>query len=275
MKITVAGFGHFATTVATALALRGHDTAQYDLQPSLIRPGQMEKEHDWPQVAIGVANDPSDCDLVWMAYDTPLTETGRGDVDQVVERIAHVCTSIPDGSTVVLSSQWPVGTTNRLSRMRPGLVFVYVVENIRVGHALNDFLYQPQMIVGTSNTIETWRQQQLEAVLLDVTKVIEWMSIESAEMSKHALNAFLALQIAFVNEIDRLGAIYGADGGDVYRALISDPRVSPKAPLKPGHPFGGGSLERDVITLNELAMHAHVTTPILSAILPSNRGHRS
>jgi len=275
MTVGVVGFGHFATTVALSLTLRRHEAIQFDFEPHLIRESKAV-EH-WPNVSAPIAADVSaltGCDLVWIAYDTPLNAQGVGQATLVVSRIIDICAHLVSGTTVLLSSQWPVGTTKRIAARFPQLTLAYVVENIRAGHAISDFLHQSRTVVGVPPQTETWRMEQIEALLRDVTREVQWMSVESAEMSKHALNAFLALQIAFINEIDILGAQHGADGQDVARALLSDERVSPKAYLKPGTPFGGGSLQRDVITLNELAATAHIRTPILSAIIPSNDAHR-
>lgn len=273
MTVTVVGLGHFANTAATALALKGYSVDQFDLEPPLVREGQMEREPNWPAVHIARVSAATG-NVVWIAYDTPLDASGRGAVGLVTARIGDVCTTLEAGTTVLLSSQWPVGTTASIAAKFPDLVFLYVVENVRVGHALDDFLHQSRIVIGAPQTIETWRVEQVEGLLCFVTKHVEWMSVESAEMSKHALNAFLALQIAFINEVDTLGKRYGAEGGDVARALLGDDRVSPQAYLKPGRPFGGGSLQRDLITLNELAADAKIQTPVLSAIIPSNDGYR-
>lgn len=272
MKVTIIGYGHFAMTVATALALRGHEIEQFDMEPRLIRGGQIEKEPHWPPVEIVDVESPSDdSHIVWIAYDTPLDDHGRGDTVRVAERVCQVCSRLRSRQLVLLSSQWPVGTAACIARYFPSLSFAYVVENIRVGHALEDFSTHAPIIVGTTPRTTDSEAQRIEALL---KRPIEWMSMESAEFSKHALNTFLALQIAFANELDTLAKQHGADGQAIYRALITDRRVSTTAPLKPGGPFGGGSLQRDVITLNELAAQAHLTLPIIAAILPSNNGHR-
>jgi UDPglucose 6-dehydrogenase len=100
------------------------------------------------------------------------------------------------------------------------------------------------------------------------------MSVESAEMSKHALNAFLAASVAFINEIAALCEQVGADAADVERALKSDTRIGPKAYLSPGGAFAGGTLARDVVFLSALGRTRGVTTPVLSSVTSSNDAHR-
>src|SRR5205085_2833451 len=75
---------------------------------------------------------------------------------------------------------------------------------------------------------------------------IEWMSVESAEMTKHALNAFLATSVTFINELARLCEVLGADAKEVERGLKSEGRIGPRAYLAPGAAFAGGTLARDL-----------------------------
>ena len=75
------------------------------------------------------------------------------------------------------------------------------------------------------------------------------MSVESAEMTKHALNAFLATSVTFINEVAALCEQVGADASEVERGLKSDARIGPGAYLSPGGAFAGGTLARDVTFL--------------------------
>ena len=76
------------------------------------------------------------------------------------------------------------------------------------------------------------------------------MSVESAEMTKHALNAFLATSVAFINEIAALCEQVGADAKEVERGLKIGAANRPAAYLRPGGAFAGGTLARDVMFLS-------------------------
>ena len=277
MKVGVIGYGHLANVAAICLASKGHHILQWDAEPWLVRTDQpsglMEPgyaELAIPSIRILIVHGASqlmNCEIVWICYDTPLTALGAGDDASVVRRVGLVREYLKPRTLVLFSSQCAIGTTAALQRLYPELYFAAVPENIRVGKAIDDFLHQPRIVVGVPD--ET-RNDDIEALLFGLTPSIEYMSPESAEMSKHALNAFLALQIAFINEIDRVCQAHGADAADVSRALLTEARISPQAPLKPGKRFGGGSLQRDVMTLNELSKIAGLHTPILKAIIPSN-----
>jgi UDPglucose 6-dehydrogenase len=95
-----------------------------------------------------------------------------------------------------------------------------------------------------------------------------WMSPESAEMVKHALNGFLAISVCYANELGDICADVGADMNDVTRGLRSDPRIGTKAYLRAGEAYTGGTLGRDVVTLATVG-----TGPLIAAIKPSNDRH--
>jgi UDPglucose 6-dehydrogenase len=93
-------------------------------------------------------------------------------------------------------------------------------------------------------------------------------------MSKHALNAFLATSVAFINEIARLGEIVGADTREVERALKSDVRIGPRAYVRPGGPYAGGTLARDVSYLIEQGEASGCSMPLFRGVRDSNDAHR-
>ena len=98
------------------------------------------------------------------------------------------------------------------------------------------------------------------------------MSWESAELSKHAVNAFLASSISFANEVADLAEVTGADVREVMQVLRRDRRIGPQAFLDPGPGFSGGTLARDVQTLRGLGARASLPTRLLDAALEVNRG---
>jgi UDPglucose 6-dehydrogenase len=101
-----------------------------------------------------------------------------------------------------------------------------------------------------------------------------WMRPESAEMVKHALNSFLALSVAYINEIAALSETVGADAQEVAAGLKSEPRIGPRAYLGPGGPFAGGTLARDVVSLTQLGEAKKIPLALIPAIKESNDRHR-
>lgn len=265
MNITVIGYGHFAKIVAMGLCEHGHTVCQDDESPYLLREGHDRPEPGYvvyPMRGLGIWPH-----VVWIAYDAPLDAQGAPVVEEILARIQRLHARYPSSVPFLVSCQWPVGTFRTVEALCPGRPLAYVLENVRVGHAVEDFRHPAAIIVGT----RTLKFSDLSWLAV-FTNSLQIITPESAEMAKHTLNAFLALQIAFINEIDTLCALVGADAREVSRALVSDTRVSPGAPLLPGPPFGGGSLKRDVRVLEALCQAHGISyyTPILAAILPSN-----
>jgi UDPglucose 6-dehydrogenase len=101
------------------------------------------------------------------------------------------------------------------------------------------------------------------------------MSVESAEMTKHALNGFLATSVAFINEIAVLCEKVGADALEVERGVKSDPRIGERSYLHAGAAFSGGTLARDVVFLKDLASRKGTSSPLLNGVKQSNDYHQS
>ncbi|PYM11266.1 MAG: hypothetical protein DME18_14440 [Verrucomicrobia bacterium] len=101
--------------------------------------------------------------------------------------------------------------------------------------------------------------------------VVNW---PTAEMVKYACNAFHATKIAFANEIGRLGKLLNIDSGTVMALLCADTKLnlSPSY-LRPGNPFGGSCLPKDLRALNQLSRQRGAALPLLEHLLASNEQH--
>ena len=210
-------------------------------------------------------------DVLWVCYDTPVNDDDESDVDAVLDNVRRTLPHLADGTLVLVSSQLPVGTCAKLERAYPRLHFACCPENLRLGRAVDSFCKADRFVVGFRDDAVRARLDTLFSPF--GTPVIS-MRTESAEMVKHTLNAFLALSVAYVNEIARLCEHVGADAWEVAAGVKSDSRVGPKAYLGPGGPFAGGTLARDVVTLSSVAEFAHENVSIVPAIKRSNDEHR-
>jgi UDPglucose 6-dehydrogenase len=191
-------------------------------------------------------------DLVWFCVDTPVDENDVPDVKFVHDELAEWLEKLTPGTPILISSQLPVGTTRKWEEEWPEHCLYYQPENIRKAHAVEDFRKQERMIVGLS--CFRIAVTVIDIVLSQFTDQILWMSQESAEMTKHALNTWLAMNIAYANEIADICAIVDADVKQVFEGFTSDRRVS--GPLIPGGPYTGGTLGRDVHVLERMTTEA-------------------
>jgi UDPglucose 6-dehydrogenase len=216
-------------------------------------------------------------DLLWVTYDTPVDSNDRADVGFVLDRVERVLPLLSGPVRVLISSQLPVGTTRaleekyrRLNR-RPHVSFAYSPENLRLGNAIASFTHAERVVVGVRNDED---RNLLERLFTSFAQRIEFMSIESAEMTKHALNAFLATSVSFINEVAVICEHVGADAKEVERGLKSEPRIGARAYLAPGNSFAGATLARDIRFLTGLANDYGVSPQLLEAVYASNSEHR-
>ncbi len=213
----------------------------------------------------------ANADVLWVCYDTPVNENDESDVEFVLTNLRNAIAYLPQGALVLISSQLPVGTCAKLEKEFPQFSFACSPENLRLGKAIDSFEKAERVVVGIRGES---KKALLEKLFAPFTPQILFMRVESAEMTKHALNSFLALSITFINEIARLGERVGADAKEVSLALKTEPRIGPRAYLGPGGPFAGGTLARDVVTLTKLAQAEGEKISVIPAIKSSNDLHR-
>ncbi len=289
MRIAVYGLWHLGSVTAACLARAGHDVYALDPDEKIIadlRRGLPPiDEPGLPELtASGLASGRlnfttdahealKDAELLWVTFDTPVNERDEADFDFVRSKLESVADQIPRGTMVLISSQVPLGFTRALQGQwhARGLRFAYSPENLRLGKAIDSFCKADRAVVG----LDSLEDRPLLQVLLGAFAArIEWMSIESAEMTKHAINAFLASSVTFINELARLCEALGADAKQVERGLKSEGRIGPKAYLGPGMAFSGGTLARDLRYLVSFGDRESIGTPLLSGALESNLSHQ-
>ena len=207
-------------------------------------------------------------DYIFITLDTPVDNFDNIDLGSIVTLCNLIIRYVSKKTTIVISSQVPVGTTRSLLKNLPKSKIIYFPENLKLGTAINDF-FKPAAIVFGSDDKKVVKQF-LKDFPIFRCKVLE-MSLESAEMVKHALNSFLALNISFASEISDLCELLKADASDVFLGLKSDPRVSPTAPISPGMGFAGATLGRDIKVLTNLANKRGYKAKLLNAVYEVNQ----
>jgi UDPglucose 6-dehydrogenase len=235
-----------------------------DLIRAGLTSGRLSFESD-PAVALQSA------DLLWVGYDTPVDEDDRADLALVLNGIDCCLPYLDENAIVLISSQIPAGTCRSLEKRYPGKRFAYSPENLRLGKAIEIFLKPERIILGTRTGVDSDR---LRALFRNFSDDVISVTTESAEVIKHAINSFLAVSIAFMNEVSRVCEKVGADAREVERGLKSEARIGPKAYLSPGGPFAGGTLARDVVTLVRLAEEFGEDLVLIGAIKASNDQHK-
>jgi UDPglucose 6-dehydrogenase len=213
----------------------------------------------------------------WVTFDTPVDDDDNADVEWVLAHAVELLAVLPEDALVVVSSQLPVGSIERLrercaqARTDAGLRFACVPENLRLGRALESFCAQDRIVAGVCSDRD---RAELAELLAPFSAEVQWMRIESAEMTKHALNGFLATSVAFINEIAEICESVGADAEEVSRGLKSEQRIGPRAYLGPGDAFAGGTLARDIGFLQGLAKHQGLPAHVFAGVADGNTAHK-
>jgi UDPglucose 6-dehydrogenase len=214
----------------------------------------------------------------WVTFDTPVDDDDHADVAWVLDHAVELLAPLADDALVIVSSQMPVGSVAELAQRcdarRGGraLRFACVPENLRLGSALESFRVPDRIVAGVSCERD---RDELAALLAPFGGNVEWMRVESAEMTKHALNGFLATSVAFINEVATICESVGADAAEVSRGLKSERRIGPRAYLGPGDAFAGGTLARDISFLRELAQRHGLPDDVFAGVAAGNTAHKS
>ena len=294
MKVCILGLWHLGSVTAACLASLGHDVTGLDSDQSVVDNLSIGKAPLYEpglddlileglssrRLCFSTSPDlaTKNIEVLWVTYDTPVDDDDQADVYYVISRIESILPYLPVSSTVLVSSQIPVGSLRRMEAIAVSrfpnhdITFSYSPENLRLGKSLDIFLNPDRIVVGTRFERDRLRLGEL---LSPITNRIEWMSIESAEMTKHAINAFLATSVTFANEIATICERVGADAKEVERGLKTEQRIGPKAYLSPGGAFAGGTLARDINFLASVATENGLKVPILSSVNESNDEHKN
>lgn len=286
MRICVAGLWHLGVVTAACAAAAGHRVVAFDEEQSAVaglangvlpvdEPGLADLVRE--QLAAGALRFTHrreealrDAEVLWIAYDTPVDASDRADVEYVLTRARALVDAADPTAAVIVSSQLPVGTTRALEESSPGRTFAYSPENLRLGDALAAFTQPDRIVVGIRPDADRAR---IDKLLRSFTDRIEWMEVESAELVKHGVNAFLALSVAFANELAGIAERVGADATDVERGLKTEQRIGHRAYVRPGAAFAGGTLARDIDYLTSIGAREGVPTHLLRAVRASNDEH--
>jgi UDPglucose 6-dehydrogenase len=292
MRIVVHGLWHLGSVTAACLASGGHDVVGLDDnrstisglalgEPPLFEPGLAELVRAGLaakrlRFTADAASALPTAEIYWVAFDTPVDEADAADVDFVVERVKLALPRLPDGCLVIVSSQLPVGTVEAIARDaraigQETLRFASIPENLRLGKAIDVFTKPDRFVVGAQTEAD---KETVRALLAPFTDEIVFMSVPSAEMTKHAINAFLATSVAFANEIATLCELVGADAHEVAKGLKSEARIGPRAYVSPGAAFAGGTLARDIAFLSDIGRGLRADLALIPAVLTSNNVHR-
>jgi GDP-mannose 6-dehydrogenase len=298
MNVSIFGLGYVGCVTAACLARDGHHVIGVDVNTEkvaminagtspIIEPGLSELVARVVRQGRLSATDSAqegiaEADVALICVGTPDLGHGQPDYDglaRVASAIGSACETRVRPLTVVLRSTVLPGTTERVlarvlsecsdGHMAEPLRIAVNPEFMREGSSIEDFDQPPFVLVGCDDPDTATLLRQLYA---GVNAPFLQTSVRTAEMVKYVCNAFHALKITFTNEIADLCDALGADAQDVMRVFRQDKKLNiAPAYLKPGFAFGGSCLPKDVRALLCSGRIYDVSTPVLTAVVQSNK----
>ena len=218
--------------------------------------------------------------VIFLAVGTPPKEDGSADLRFIEEAARSVARYMNGYKVVVTKSTVPVGTGEHLRRLirehqaeAHNFGVVSNPEFLREGAALDDFMRPDRVVIGTRDEAAAAIMRDLYRPLYLIETPIVFTSLEAAELTKYAANAFLATKISFINEIANLCDQIGCDVHDVARAIGMDNRIGRKF-LHPGPGFGGSCFPKDTSALLSVAKAYGSDALIVESVIEVNRRQR-
>jgi UDPglucose 6-dehydrogenase len=198
---------------------------------------------------------------------------GTSDLSHL-EKAAHTAARAASEALLVVKSTAPPGTCRRLAESLGGtLTVVSNPEFLREGSAVEDFQRPDRMIIGALRPEEALALRDgIYAPLIARGTPCLITTLEAAELVKCGSNAFLAMKVAFINELARLAGRVDADVLAVAEGMGLDPRIGP-AFLRPGPGFGGSCLPKDTRMLAATARDLESPLRLVEATVASNEAH--
>ncbi len=217
-----------------------------------------------------------DTDAVFLAVGTPSRRgDGHADLSFVFAAAEQVARAATRPLVLVTKSTVPVGTGAKLkelvARVRPDLQ-IDIASNpefLREGSAIGDFMRPDRVVIGAESERAFSVLRRLYRPLYLTETPIVATTIETAEVTKYAANAFLATKVTFINEIADLCENVGADVHDVARGMGLDGRIGRKF-LHPGPGYGGSCFPKDTIALARTAREANAPMTLVEATIAAN-----
>ncbi len=218
--------------------------------------------------------------VIFLAVGTPPKDDGSPDLSYVEAAAKSVAEHMNGYKVIVTKSTVPIGTGEYIRKLirehqkaRVNFGIVSNPEFLREGAAINDFMRPDRVVIGSADeeAIAIMKDLYRPLYLIEAPFVIT--SLEAAELTKYAANAFLATKISFINEIANLCEGIGCDVHDVARAIGMDRRIGKKF-LHPGPGFGGSCFPKDTQALASVARQFGRDSLIVDAVIEVNRRQR-
>lgn len=295
MRTVIVGTGYVGLVTGTCFAEMGIDVICVDIDHKKIEnlrkgispiyePGLDELiEKNVAKGRLKFSTNIADCiegtDVIFSAVGTPPDEDGSADLKYVLDVAKQIGENMNNYCLVVTKSTVPVGTAQKVKKaiqdeldIRGKNLDFDIASNpefLKEGNAVKDFLSPDRIVVGVeSQKAEEIMTRLYKPFTLNGHNVI-YMDVPSAEMTKYAANAMLAVRISFMNEVANLCEKVGANVNMVRKGIGSDPRIGSKF-LYSGIGYGGSCFPKDVKALYKTGLENDIELRVVKAAEDTN-----
>jgi UDPglucose 6-dehydrogenase len=311
VSICVIGSGYVGLVAAACFAEIGHRVICVDNDEARIKllregnvpifeehlPELLARHRDRVAFTTDLSEAVEQCEGVFIAVGTPQGDSGAADMSYVEAVVAEIARTVNGYKVIVEKSTVPVYTNDWIRRVlhRHGVEaqrfdVVSNPEFLREGTAVQDFLHPDRIVVGAGNERAAdllrriyeplttgdyygWPGALPGACSTAHPAKLLVTSVESAEIIKHASNAFLALKISFINAVANLAEAVDADIEDIAEGIGLDSRIGPKF-LRAGLGYGGSCFPKDVAAFHWVAQQRGVDFQLLEEVRKINDAQR-
>jgi UDPglucose 6-dehydrogenase len=298
MQITMIGTGYVGLVTGTCFAEFGHYVTCVDkveekivqlnngvipiYEPGLDVLVQKNSQEGRLRFTTDLAQAVPEADAVFIAVGTPSSRRGDGyaDLTYIYEAARELAPYLRGYTVVVDKSTVPVGTARQVERIireaNPQADFDVASnpEFLREGAAINDFMRPDRVVIGVdSERAGRLLKEIYKPLYLRDTPLVH-TTVETAELTKYAANAFLAIKISFINEIAAVCEAVNANVLDLAKAIGMDGRIGSKF-LHPGPGYGGSCFPKDTLALMRIVQEHGENVRIVEAAVEVNAAQKA
>lgn len=289
MKISIFGTGYVGLVTGVCLAESGNNVICMDIDkkkvellkkgvPPIYEKGLEELllrniKENRIKFTVDAQKAVENSDIIFVAVGTPSSDDGSCNLSYVFECVETITKFANKDKILVIKSTVPVGTAETAKKIvKKSKYKIYVCSNpefLKEGVAIDDFMKPDRVVIGADDHYVFEVMKELYSPFVRNEKPLIFMDNASAEMTKYAANALLALKISFMNEVALLCEKVGADVEMVRKGVGADQRIN-YAFLFPGVGFGGSCFPKDVKALVHLSQTVDFDFKLAKATIEVN-----
>jgi len=285
----IVGLSHLGIVWSAAFAIKGFHIVGFDIDSETVdnlnkgivtipEPG-IQEIFDRHRDQLFFSTDPNcikDCSIVIFAKDMPYNEAGVIDEKIINNLLKKIFPTLSNDTEFIFMCQVHVGFTRKIFHkinkyhFNRNISLTYCLQTLTIGTTMEWFNNPDRIVFGLAN-IQRKPSKRLINTYKHFNCPLEFVSYESAELTKAAISLSLACSVTFINTISDICEKLGADINDIVKVMKLDKRFSPLGYWRPGLGFAGGHLERDLNTLKELSKKNDLEPELIKTIIDNSK----